>query len=595
VPEPDPRQSAIDKQVLAAVTDSPLFVQACPGAGKTRMVVDRHVSKRPKAARARALTSFTNVATAEMRNRLLLRGRADLAEYPNFVGNIDQFLWLHLVRPYLPPSQQWRRLRSWDAIRATVSLGEAGSVPLSAFDFRHDFTSGRCVASLRYGGSIAATYRKLQQSGSLDWAGRRAVEDRDRHRVRGYVTGHEVRVRAIAHLLEHKSLARLLGVRFDELIVDEAQDCSEADLVILHLLQDGGLPLVLVGDPDQAIYEFRGSRPDAVLTFGSALANQLRLDSNWRSTPAICRLAWTLRPDRAERPPDVAVGPQAYNVTPAMLMPYSGQPALRMVIESFLGAASGAGIAAFDCLVLAHRGGALPKDIVSLGRSPVVTSSAAERLAWAKAVLSLASAATETREAAYAEAEAVLMRYWTGAETIDEAPMDTYTRLELSASDVRQAADKLVSGLPELPDLSGAEWCAQANRLLKSCPPRTGFVRRGTSGALRCPAANKSKPASALSRTVGLVVSPKARGSVIHQVKGTEVPAVLLIIPDDARTERLVEAWEAGASAEELRVIYVAITRAERLAAIALPQKFSRRLERLWSEFNVPFVVGGAD
>ncbi|WP_316745528.1 UvrD-helicase domain-containing protein [Streptomyces sp. MK7] len=80
----------------------------------------------------------------------------------------------------------------------------------------------------------------------------------------GYFTGHEVRAVALWNLRNGEATAALLPPlqsRFAEIIVDEAQDCSAADLAILQLLHGAGLPLVLVGDPDQAIYAWRGAEP----------------------------------------------------------------------------------------------------------------------------------------------------------------------------------------------------------------------------------------------------------------------------------------------------------------------------------------------
>jgi DNA helicase II / ATP-dependent DNA helicase PcrA len=51
----------------------------------------------------------------------------------------------------------------------------------------------------------------------------------------------------------------MLSAKYSELVVDEAQDCSAADLHILTQLLHASLPLVLVADPDQAIYGFRGA------------------------------------------------------------------------------------------------------------------------------------------------------------------------------------------------------------------------------------------------------------------------------------------------------------------------------------------------
>jgi ATP-dependent exoDNAse (exonuclease V) beta subunit len=54
-------------------------------------------------------------------------------------------------------------------------------------------------------------------------------------------------------------------------VVDEAQDCSTADLYILNKLYDVGLPLVAVADPDQAIYGFRGAATHALTSLAGRL------------------------------------------------------------------------------------------------------------------------------------------------------------------------------------------------------------------------------------------------------------------------------------------------------------------------------------
>ena len=46
-------------------------------------------------------------------------------------------------------------------------------------------------------------------------------------------------------------------MRFQELIVDEFQDCDETEYHLLARLKHAGIHVVVVADPDQAIYEFR--------------------------------------------------------------------------------------------------------------------------------------------------------------------------------------------------------------------------------------------------------------------------------------------------------------------------------------------------
>jgi len=61
----------------------------------------------------RAITAFTRVSTAEVCRRCVAAGRLDLTDHPHFIGTRDTFLWLHLVRPFLPPDRIWQRLESW--------------------------------------------------------------------------------------------------------------------------------------------------------------------------------------------------------------------------------------------------------------------------------------------------------------------------------------------------------------------------------------------------------------------------------------------------------------------------------------------------
>ena len=67
-----------------------------------------------------------------------------------------------------------------------------------------------------------------------------------------------------------------------------------------------GLPLVVVADPDQAIYGFRGAATHALTSLAGRLGRH-DLTHNWRSTTVICKVAATLRSDPARRAADIAV------------------------------------------------------------------------------------------------------------------------------------------------------------------------------------------------------------------------------------------------------------------------------------------------
>lgn len=74
------------------------FVEACPGAGKTRAIVVRFIRRSLEEPRKGiALLSFTNAAIDEARRRCL--GRPQLLNVPHFVGTFDGFINRFITSP----------------------------------------------------------------------------------------------------------------------------------------------------------------------------------------------------------------------------------------------------------------------------------------------------------------------------------------------------------------------------------------------------------------------------------------------------------------------------------------------------------------
>lgn len=76
---------------------------------------------------------------------------------------------------------------------------------------------------------------------------------------------------------------------FDYIQVDEVQDCSNTDWDIIDALSSHCGNLFIVGDPDQAIYEWRGAKPDKLVQFKAG--TDIILNENYRSTPNILNVA----------------------------------------------------------------------------------------------------------------------------------------------------------------------------------------------------------------------------------------------------------------------------------------------------------------
>ena len=83
-------------------------------------------------------------------------------------------------------------------------------------------------------------------------------------------------------------LKDLLQQRWSMAMLDEFQDTDPLQTEIFHqIFREVGHPLVLVGDPKQAIYGFRGADLDAYLKVAASADTQRALYTNWRSDPPL--------------------------------------------------------------------------------------------------------------------------------------------------------------------------------------------------------------------------------------------------------------------------------------------------------------------
>ncbi len=228
-------------------TGGPLLVIAGPGTGKTRTVVERiaHLVAGGVSPRAITAVSFTRKAAGELRERLeaALGDRADQVAASTFHS-----LALDLLRAYPAEAGVARDFNVIDdsarrALVADAATGEAIS---------------RAKASLRGPDDLdepelAAAYRAYQVA------------------LAGAVDFDDLVLLAV-RLLESCAEARAAAQdRCRHLFVDELQDINPAQYRLVRLLAppEPAPDLIAVGDPDQAIYGFRGSDPSLFHRFAA--------------------------------------------------------------------------------------------------------------------------------------------------------------------------------------------------------------------------------------------------------------------------------------------------------------------------------------
>ncbi len=259
-------------------TDQPLIIVAGPGAGKTRTLTARiaHLVQELGAAPESILAiTFTNKAAEEMAARLrhLLgadtAGRVTIRTFHAFGAML-----LHEFGDRLGLAPTFAILGDDDRLallkRVAPDLGQQQLAQAAAFIStakNHLQTPDLTPAELS---DLYQTYQAaLRQNQAVDF---------------------DDLVLLPVRLLEtHTDVRETIHGRFRWLSVDEYQDINLAQYQLLRLLTAGGANLCVIGDPDQAIYGFRGADYRYFLRFEQDYpdARRLLLDQNYRSTQII--------------------------------------------------------------------------------------------------------------------------------------------------------------------------------------------------------------------------------------------------------------------------------------------------------------------
>jgi DNA helicase-2/ATP-dependent DNA helicase PcrA len=97
---------------------------------------------------------------------------------------------------------------------------------------------------------------------------------------------------------DHPAVGAIERDRFRVVLLDEYQDTSHAQVVLLRALFGGGHPVTAVGDPCQSIYGWRGASAGTLDRFRAEFpdrtgqpAARLELSTSWRNRPEILRVA----------------------------------------------------------------------------------------------------------------------------------------------------------------------------------------------------------------------------------------------------------------------------------------------------------------
>jgi uncharacterized protein (TIGR00375 family) len=288
-------QEAVALELLAGLNEEqraaalhevgPLIIVAGPGTGKTRTLTHRmaHLVRARDVSPANILAiTFTNKAAQEMRERLtallgeVLAGQLCirtfhafgamlLREFGSRIGLDEDFAILdeedrrRLLRRRFPELGVRESNRALEAISALKTGREIGEI---------EEIGGVTVAAL-----LEAHEATLRESNGVDFD--------------------DLIVLPVRLLEENEDVLETMRGRYGWISVDEYQDVNHLQVRLLKLLAGDGQRLCVIGDPDQAIYGFRGADRGYFLAFAQDYpgATVMHLSRNYRSTQTILEAA----------------------------------------------------------------------------------------------------------------------------------------------------------------------------------------------------------------------------------------------------------------------------------------------------------------
>lgn len=563
-----------DKQKEVVNDKHGLFVvKACPGSGKTLTVAAR-LNRLLRSWRADhagiAALSFTNTAWQEIERYLANDfGLSTPLEYPHFLGTIDSFInrfillpFGHKVmgcseRPQLtgPPHDDHEAIGRWlywqhaECNRSKCKLNE----------FSYD--ENGALINLAPRSHFANCLSNHEPCSRL----------KRQFNAAGYATQADSNYFSLKLLETLPTISSALAGRFPVLMIDEAQDCSTTQMrIIEHLIDAGVKEVMLVGDPYQAIYQWRQAEPQLFVDkYDQWHDNCVWLSENWRSTQSICDVACRLA-GSSDRITAMNSAIASYDHQP-LLYGYEDDSNLPGLLEAFRNHCADRGIDRESVSVLTRSrefiNAVLPGSVVEYKLVPWRDDD------------------TITRQVAYARflfdhgdfrnalgcIEAAAYRHNTGQPSYDRRAIAKYAR-ERGIARWRGDLFRLLS---ELPEASGviSGWLPNANEVVAG----NGLFPNCTLAIKR-----DRRPHNYSQVTFEEVFAPPEESlesdvmpsGTIHSVKGRSLDAVFLVLKSKGAAGRKYVNLRGSdlLQEEELRIVYVAATRARKALAIAVPR-----------------------
>ena len=282
--------------------DGPSLVIAGAGSGKTRVLTYKIaylLQQGVKPWSIMALT-FTNKAAREMKERIgklvgqelaqhlymgtfhsifsrILRAEAQHIGFTNNFTIYDETDSRSLIKTIVKEMGLDEKVYKPASVHSRISIAKNNLMSAENYARDKELYQADQRAKMPRVGEIFITYvQRCQQANAMDFD--------------------DLLTLTFKLFQEHEDIRKKYADRFDFLLVDEYQDTNHAQMRIVMQLCKEKERVCAVGDDSQSIYSFRGANIDNILSFQSRFkeARLFKLEQNYRSTQSIVEAANSL-------------------------------------------------------------------------------------------------------------------------------------------------------------------------------------------------------------------------------------------------------------------------------------------------------------
>lgn len=294
--------------------DGPSLVIAGAGSGKTRVLTYKIaylLSQGMKPWSIMALT-FTNKAAREMKKRIgklvgndlaqhlymgtfhsifsrILRAEAERIGFNNNFTIYDESDSRSLIKAIVKEMGLDDKKYKPAAVHAKISMAKNNLMSAAAYDSDAAIFEQNKRAQMPEVGKIFVAYvQRCKQANAMDFD--------------------DLLTLTYQLFREHEDIRHKYAARFDYVLVDEYQDTNHVQMSIVMQLCQEKQRVCAVGDDSQSIYSFRGANIDNILNYQRQFQGTrlFKLEQNYRSTQTIVEAANSLiKHNRNQIPKDV--------------------------------------------------------------------------------------------------------------------------------------------------------------------------------------------------------------------------------------------------------------------------------------------------